>query len=157
MFSIGVLTRATGSLLRVAAMLRNSTWEFPFIASKISISVGMGMSCRSHKQTNIWVFESALSLESVSRDRTDLDVVEVDLYQAAVIVVDPLQGLLHVGGVGGFLWEDLEWIWFHNTWRAQRRPQKMCFSVWMKRISERPHVLLMPSVLAMVPVVPRAS
>lgn len=45
----------------------------------------------------------------------DLDVVEVDFDQAAVVVVDSLQGFLHVGGVGRLIGEDLEWIWFHNT------------------------------------------
>lgn len=44
-----------------------------------------------------------------------LDVVEVDFSQAAVIVVDPLQSFLHVGGVGRLVREDLEGICFHHT------------------------------------------
>lgn len=44
-----------------------------------------------------------------------LDVVEVDLSQAAVIAVDPLQSLLHIGGVGQLVWEDLEGIRFDHT------------------------------------------
>lgn len=47
----------------------------------------------------------------------DLDVVEVDFSQAAVVVVDPLQSFFHVGGVGWLVREDLEWIWFHYTCR----------------------------------------
>lgn len=46
---------------------------------------------------------------------TDLDVVEVDFSQAVVIVVDSLQGFLHIGGVWRLIREDLEWIWFHYT------------------------------------------
>lgn len=46
---------------------------------------------------------------------TYLDVVQVDLSEGAVIVQDPLQGLLHVSGVGRLLGEDLEWICFHDT------------------------------------------
>lgn len=58
--SRSLLTWATGSLLRVAAMLRTSTWEFPFMASKMSFSVGMGMSCgdrrrdSAHFQPRLW-------------------------------------------------------------------------------------------------------
>lgn len=46
-----------------------------------------------------------------------LDVVEVDFSQAAVIVVDSFQSLLHVGGVGWLVREDLERIWFYHTCR----------------------------------------
>lgn len=47
----------------------------------------------------------------------DLDVVEVDFSQAAVVVVDSLQGFLHVGGVWRLIGEDLKRIWFHYTCR----------------------------------------
>lgn len=46
---------------------------------------------------------------------TDLDVVKVDLCQAAVVAMDPLQGFLHVGGVRWLIGKDLERIWFHHT------------------------------------------
>lgn len=44
-----------------------------------------------------------------------LDVVEVDIKQAAVVFLDLLKGFLHVCGVGGLVWEDLECIWFYYT------------------------------------------
>lgn len=44
-----------------------------------------------------------------------LDVVEVDLGQAAVVAMDPLQSLLHIGGVGQLVREDLEGIRFDHT------------------------------------------
>lgn len=47
----------------------------------------------------------------------DLDVVKVDFSQTAIIVVNSLQGFLHIGGVWRFFREDLERIWFHNAWR----------------------------------------
>lgn len=62
------------------------------------------------------VISSAAS--SLFRSRSaDLDVVEVDFSQAAVVVVDSLQGFLHVGGVRRLVGEDLEGIWFHHTCR----------------------------------------
>lgn len=54
----------------------------------------------------------------------DLDVVEVDLRQAAVIAQDPLQRLLHVGAVGRLGREDLEGVTFDHTCRRRQTVKK---------------------------------
>lgn len=95
-----------------------------------------------------------------------LDVVEVDFSQAAVVVVDSLQSFLHVGGVRRLVREDLERIWFHHTCPKHNRSSRSLSDVLIpvvlltfnfKFLEVTSYVLLMPSVLAMVPVVPRAS
>lgn len=84
----------------------------------------MGMSCSTRTPTYdalksahydaLFVLEYPVALFPHSC-RAHLDVVEVDFSQAAVVVVDSLQSLLHVGGVGRLVWEDLERIWFYHT------------------------------------------
>lgn len=54
----------------------------------------------------------------------DLDVVEVDLRQAAVVAQDPLQRLLHVGAVGRLSREDLEGVTFDHTCRRRQTVKK---------------------------------
>lgn len=50
-----------------------------------------------------------------------LDVVEVDLRQAAVVAQDPLQRLLHVGAVGRLGGEDLEGVGFDHACKRRHR------------------------------------
>lgn len=54
----------------------------------------------------------------------DLDVVEVDLRQAAVVAQNPLQRLLHVGVVGRLGREDLEGVAFDHTCRRRHTVKK---------------------------------
>lgn len=58
-----------------------------------------------------------------------LDVVEVDFNQAAVVVVDPLQSFLHVGGVGRLIGKDLEGIWFHHTCPKDNKSSRSLASI----------------------------
>lgn len=95
-------------------MLRTSTWAFPFMASKTSFSVGMGMSC-GDRRTDTAQFQAPATTRAFSEATFDLDVVEVDLRQAAVVADDPLQSLLHVGAVGRLGGEDLKGIRFNYT------------------------------------------
>lgn len=108
-------------------MLRTSTWEFPFMASKMSFSVGMGMSCRdrrrdsAHFQLRLWpACVRACELEA----NFDLDVVEVDLRQAAVVAQDPLQCFLHVGAVRRLGGEGLEGVPFDHTCKRHNAVKK---------------------------------
>lgn len=84
------------------------------MASKTSFSVGMGMSC-GDRGTDTAQFQAPATARALSEATFDLDVVEVDLRQAAVVADDPLQGFLHVGAVGRLGGEDLEGIRFDDT------------------------------------------
>ena len=68
------------------------------------------------QSTYSYVKSIEYSEKQQSTIQSDLDVVEVDLRQTTVVVVDPLHGLLHVGGVWGFFRKDLEGILFYNTY-----------------------------------------
>lgn len=126
------------------------------MASKTSFSVGMGMSCRD-RRTDTAQFQAPATTRAFSEATFDLDVVEVDLRQAAVVADDPLQGLLHVGAVGRLGGEDLEGIRFDHTCERGNRAGVKTAAPSAGGAAAAPYVLLMPSVLAIVPVVPRAS
>jgi hypothetical protein len=105
----------------------------PFIASKISFRVGMGMSYRTDRCQSLYTDSVRHNTQGYTLPSSDLielvtvyvqtigskahwlhlDVVEVDIKQAAVVFLYLLKGLLHVCGVGGLVWEDLECIWFY--------------------------------------------
>ena len=66
----------------------------------------------------------------------DLDVVEVDLRQTTVVVMDPLHGLLHVGGVWGLFRKDLEGILFYNTYIKKHFPKQTNRWGWENRSNQ---------------------
>lgn len=63
---------------------------------------------------------AALAGEPLREATFDLDVVEVDLRQAAVVAQDPLQSFLHVGTVGRLGGEDLEGVGLDHTCKRRQ-------------------------------------
>lgn len=121
-------------------MLNFFTCVFFSMALAMSFSVGIGMFCKVNGGKRFWWRSSVPSMSEASeasalrefrrsgrRRATYLDVVEVDLREGGVVAFYPLESLLNVGGVRGFVEHGAHLLPFDHIWdgRTDRQTDNM--------------------------------